>query len=361
MKINLENLRKADIKHKTPYFLFSKEKIKEQYKKAELICDKIVYPVKTNPDKKIISVLSSVGSSFLVSSLEEIKKVRNKKNIFLMTRNSEEKDLKNAFFSGIVNFIVDSNDSLVNLIKAANKKINVLLEFKSLLKIKSSYKKELVHGFNEKEIIKNLKKLGKIGHVRLGLHNHLISQNTSLGYWKRNLERILLLLEKIRKSDIKLDFLDLGGGIPIEYTKKTPSFTRIRNLLLDYFKKYRRLFPNLKIFLEPGRFIVGPSGVLITKVKFVKDNMAVVDCSVYTSLMDTLIVNLEVPCYTTSSKKEKTNYIIRGKSTCSLDVFRKNAKLNKLKKNDYIIFYNAGAYIFSSDFVDKKKPSIYTV
>lgn len=358
MRIDLEKLKESDIEHKTPYFLFSKDKIKEQYKKVKNISDKIIYPVKTNPNKKIISILKSLGGCFLVSSLEELKKI-NAKDIFLVIVTMEKKEIKKALSLGVKNFIIDSEDKLLDLISVSNKKINIFLRFKSPLKINSMYKNK-GDGFGERKIIKTYKKLKKFP-IKIGLHNHLTSQNTDINYWKRNLEEVFSLLNKLKNNKIELDFLDLGGGIPVEYTKKSLSFGKIKNLLMAYFKKYRKIFPNLKIFLEPGRFIVGPSGVLVTKVMSMKNNIARVDSSVYTASMDTLIVNLELPCYTTSKDKIKKYYMIRGKSICSLDIFRKKVKLNKLKADDYIIFYNAGAYVFSSDFVDEKKLPFYFI
>ncbi|NQV08619.1 hypothetical protein HQ529_02060 [Candidatus Woesearchaeota archaeon] len=359
MKINLTEIGEKNIEHKTPYFLFSKEMIRKQYGKIKEISDRVIYPVKTNPNKKIIDTLESIGSYFFVSSIDELKKIKNKKNAFLSIRSLEKDDIKNALSFGVINFIAESEKNLVNLITVSNKSMNVFLRFRSPFNSSSRYGNNMIHGFDKDEIIKNLKKLKKFGGIKFGLHNHLSSQLTNLSIWKKNLKSIFSLLKILKKQNIKIDFLDLGGGVPIRYAKEALIFEKIKKLFEFYFKKYREVFPKLKIFLEPGRFIAGPSGVLITKIIEVKNKTAIINSSVYTTSMDTLVVGLELPCYTTSMEKEKKNYTIRGKGYCSLDIFRKKVKLNKLSAGDYIIFYNSGAYTFSSDFVDKNKLPLY--
>lgn len=73
--------------------------------------------------------------------------------------------------------------------------------------------------------------------------------------------------------------------------------------------------------------------------------------------MDTMLVGLDLPCQAIlDNDKTEETYTIRGRSPCSLDIFLKDVALPKTEVGDYLVFLNAGAYNFASDFVSMKKP-----
>ena len=74
-----------------------------------------------------------------------------------------------------------------------------------------------------------------------------------------------------------------------------------------------------------------------------------------------MIVGINLPVKALIKNKNLVKYHIRGKNPDSLDFFSKNIKLPKMKIGDYLIFQNAGAYNFSSDFLHFKKPNVLVV
>lgn len=103
---------------------------------------------------------------------------------------------------------------------------------------------------------------------------------------------------------------------------------------------------------------------MVTRVKqekrFNDRTILIVDASTYNSSMDTMLVGLELFCeailYNNRDIKANKTYTIRGRSPCSLDILRRDVSLPEIMVGDYILFMNAGAYNFSSNFVNMEKP-----
>lgn len=104
--------------------------------------------------------------------------------------------------------------------------------------------------------------------------------------------------------------------------------------------------------IEPGRFIAAPAGKLITKIVNIYENNIVVNASVYNSDMDALIVPVKL---LVENEGKGNAYVIKGITPCSLDLFRYKVYLENPCVGDELVFLNAGAYNFASDFCDLGK------
>ena len=107
--------------------------------------------------------------------------------------------------------------------------------------------------------------------------------------------------------------------------------------------------------IEPGRFIAAPSGRLVAEIVRIYDNNIIVNASVYNSDMDALIVPVKLLVKGELDKKEGKPFVIKGMTPCSMDLFRYRVYLNNPKEGDEIVFLNAGAYNFSTDFCNLDK------
>lgn len=327
----------------TPCFVFSRKILKTQYQKLKKTFNAdILYSFKTNPYSKIARYLHEDGAGFTICSLEELEQIKkiikNPRISFLDPSLADFDKLK-----GIKDIVIDSESQL--------KKINKE-NFNIWLRIDAGLKINRISCFGipiEKadKIIQEVKPYG--------IHNHLVTQNTSIKHWKKNIQK---LAEFAKKHNIKN--INIGGGFPIQYLKKVPTLKQIASAIKPYLK-------NFNITIEPGRYIVAPAGILLTKVKTIKKlrdkDIAVLDASAYNSSMDTMLIAQELPCLVANkmNKKPTTNYILKGCTPDSLDIFRKNVKLPELKEGDIIAFINAGAYTFASDFVSLKKPGVFFI
>ena len=111
---------------------------------------------------------------------------------------------------------------------------------------------------------------------------------------------------------------------------------------------------NIELILEPGRFIAGPSVKLETNVISIYDSNIIVDCSVYQGNTDAIFQD-SLKLLVKDESDQGNDYMIKGKTPCSLDIFRYNVKLSKKEVGDKIVFLNAGAYNFSTGFCGLKK------
>lgn len=324
----------------TPFFIFSRKIIKQQYQKLKNIFNAdILYSFKTNPHSKIVRFLHENGCGFAICSIEELKNIKKMiKNPRISFLNPSVSDFDKL--EGVRNIVIDSESQL----KKINKKnINIWVRINTALN-KSSL------GIMIERADKLIEKI----HIH-GIHNHLETQNTNLKLWKKNIEKLTGFAKKHNIRNI-----NIGGGFPIPYLKKVPTLKQIASVIKPYLKDFN-------ITIEPGRYIVAPAGILLTKVKIIKKsgnkNIAILDASAYNSSMDTLIISQELPCLVANkmNKTQTTNYTLRGCTPDSLDIFRKNVKLPELQEGDILAFMNAGAYTFASDFLCLKKPEAYFI
>ncbi|MCK5140452.1 MAG: decarboxylase, partial [Thermodesulfovibrionia bacterium] len=101
-----------------------------------------------------------------------------------------------------------------------------------------------------------------------------------------------------------------------------------------------------------GRFIAASPVKLETRIVSIHENNIIVNASIYNSDLDALIVPVKLLVGNELKKGEGKPYAIKGITPCSMDLFRYRVYLKNPKIGDKIIFLNAGAYNFSSDFCD---------
>jgi len=111
------------------------------------------------------------------------------------------------------------------------------------------------------------------------------------------------------------------------------------------------------MIIEPGRFIAAPSCKLITSIISVYEDNIIVNASVYNSDMDAVIVPVKLKIESELDKSDNgaKPYVIKGITPCSMDLFRYRVYLKAPKVGDEIVFLNAGAYNFTTDFCDLEK------
>ena len=179
---------------------------------------------------------------------------------------------------------------------------------------------------------------------KVGIHFHRKTQNVS--EWSLKEE----LIDSISEENFsKLDYVNIGGGIPAQYKN-------FRKEVIDYiFKKIEELkeFLNdkdIQMIIEPGRFIAAPAVKLECEVINVYHGNLIVNASVYNSAMDTFVANIRL---LVEDEVENSGfcYVIKGFTPDSLDIFRYKVCFDKeLKVGDKIVFLNAGAYNYSSNY-----------
>ena len=317
------------------------------------------YSVKTNPCPGLLKILCSIGLNFHVCSHEELKALEKagigKERIMLYNPSFSQDDFLKLGKKGYPLFTIDSPSQYHELEKSGIE-ARILLRIRGFTKPRGSPFHPAGLGMStsesEKLILGNLKNRNQISII--GLHMHLASQNNDLYSWKRNIGDFADFFSMLEKKGFKPLVADIGGGFPVDYGRRTLSIKKIADALKPSLEKIRSLGAGL--FIEPGRIIAAPAGFLSTSVALCNGSTVMVNASVYSSAIDTLL-GIELPIMAPIAAKSGKKYMIRGKSPCSLDVFS-HARLINPKKGDRIIFRNAGAYTYSSDFMGYKKPKI---
>lgn len=339
-------------KMKKPRFEISKKIILEKFDEANELADLISYSSKTNP--VVTEILENERSCFFsIHSLSELKNVKDGSRVIFLAQGWDFEEIKILFDRGVRYFVVDNIQDLETLKKFMEDKketINLFLR----LKLKENTirtEKYFVFGFGSDFINKEIFDLKKLDWVEsMGIHFHRKTQNVSEWDLKREIEDVFS--EDVLKS---LDYLILGGGLPSIYANTNVKVFEGIFRKIKEFKCWANGF-GIKTIIEPGRYIAAPAGKLVSHVKAVYDRNIVVDVSVYNSDMDAIIVPVKLLVDGEVEKSEGEAYVIKGITPCSMDLFRYRVYFDhEPKVEDELVFLNAGAYNFSSDFCDLEK------
>ncbi|MCK4244412.1 MAG: diaminopimelate decarboxylase, partial [Candidatus Omnitrophica bacterium] len=330
----------------TPFYLYSKNSICSQYKKFEkafsslspLIC----YSLKANSNLSILKILKNLGAGADIVSLGELflalKAGIPPGRIVFAGVGKREEEIKEAIKKGIYLFNVESASELrlINEIASRlNKRVNCNLRVNPEVEPKThrhvaTGKRESKFGIGWKEVARIFKNKASFPKINiLGLHIHLGSQITFPEVYQIAIKK---LISFIRKEKIKVDVLDIGGGFPIQYEKKVSS---IKDFAIAFIPLLKEI--EAKIIFEPGRYIVGGSSILVTKVLYLKRSFVIVDAGLNDLLRPSLYgAYHEIVPLKKSSKGSFVGNIV-GPICESSDFLGENRRLPlSLKEGDFL-------------------------
>ena len=178
-----------------------------------------------------------------------------------------------------------------------------------------------------------------------GVHAHIGSQITTTDPFVRAIKKLSKFIEILRKDGVIIDALNMGGGLGIVYKNEKPQSARAyAKKILPYIKKL-----NVRLILEPGRFIAGNAGIFVTRVEYVKKtgkkNFVIVDGAMNDLIRPSLY---EAYHEIVPVKKTKGAIVadIVGPVCETGDFFAKGRKVANVKEGDLLACLSAGAYGF---------------
>jgi len=364
---------------KTPCFVVNKSKLNSSIEDLkQSLGGEIAYSNKTNPEPCVLKNVIEKGCSLLISSIEELGEVvkfsdLSADKIIFQSPSLTYEQYKITRKLGVHRYSIDSLDQLDIVLKDIENngaELELLVRINTGVKIKNpelSYGMDSYLGFPLEEAEKVLFKINSLkgkGIRRIGVHSHVLSQNTFLGIWQESFDVIENFLIDLKSKGVEIDVVDFGGGYPVKYhDSAVPSLSQISDLLDGFKKNISEIYPDMHYVFEPGRKLIAESVALVTKVvhtkKFLDSNVAILNCSLYTCSLDTLIVGLYLPVEKVQFAEDETKtfkkYVVRGSTPDSLDIFAKDVSLPELKNDDYVAFLKCGAYSFGSNFISLKK------
>jgi len=344
----------------TPCYVYSHAALTAAYQSFEsafaerdhLIC----YAVKANSSLAILNLFARLGAGFDIVSGGELARVLaaggDAKRVVFSGVGKTADEMRQALEAGILCFNVESESELERLNKVAGEmgkrapvslRVNPDVDPKTHPYISTGLKGNKF-GIAYTDAVRLYCKARDLPHLDVvGIDCHIGSQITEVTPFADALDKILLLIDALKKEGIELHHLDLGGGLGICYSDETPPpVADYADTLLE--KLVDRKF---KILLEPGRALVGNAGLLLTKVEYLKHgetkNFALVDAA----MNDLMRPALYDAYHAILPVKENTGiaqrYEIVG-PVCESGDFLGHDRHLHLAEGDLLAVMSAGAY-----------------
>ncbi len=348
LKQNIENLQK-NFKSFNPLFCFA---------------------VKSNTNKYLLNEISKFGFGADVVSMGELIRAISAgispNKIVFSGVGKTAREIEYAINKKILLINAESKSEILQIEKIAKLKkktinigirLNPNTDAKTLKEI-STGKKENKFGVNEKTFLELVNYIKNSKNLNLKcLSAHIGSQILDD---KPYLKMLNVLDKVIRKSNHKFEYVDLGGGIGIDYDHNN------KKLNLKKYNSYIQKFLKVnscKIIFEPGRSIIGDTAVLITNITYIKESdkkdFIILDAGM-NDLMRPALYKAEHKIIPIVKKKIKSKKIYEfvGPICETTDKFLTVKNYQKLNENDLIVIYDVGAYgmSLSSNYNLRAKP-----
>jgi diaminopimelate decarboxylase len=361
----------------TPLYVYSQRTLTEHFRKLDralspvqhLVC----FALKSNGNLSVLRTLANLGSGFDIVSGGELQRViavggDPRKCVFAGVAKTEA-EIEFALRRGIYSFNVESEPELlrINRVAARLKKtapiavrVNPNVEAFTHAKITTgTYENKFGIAFEQVEAV--YARAEKLNNLRLrGLQMHIGSQLTTVSPFEKAVRKVLPLMRRLREK-YALEFFSIGGGLGIVYQPALASGaaswwqSRAAGNILTPQSYAARLLPllrplGLKILLEPGRFISGNAGILVTRVEYLKrtgrKNFVIVDAAMNDLIRPAFYDAYHeiVPLVRKSGARMKADVV--GGVCESGDYFCQDRLLPRVGAGDYLALLSAGAYGF---------------
>jgi diaminopimelate decarboxylase len=349
----------------TPAYIYSQKtftehlaKLQKAFRSAKpLIC----YSVKANSNLAVLRALVKKGAGLDIVSGGELfrakkAKCQGKKIVYAGVGKTAE-EIRNAIKARILLFNVESMPELeqINAIaKKMRKKVNVSLRINPNVdphthEYITTGKAETKFGIDFEKAREIFKSAKNFSYAQVtGVHVHIGSQIENGDPFVEAFRKILEFIDELEQDGIKIKFLNLGGGLGAIYSDENPQTAdEFARKILPLFK--RRKF---RLIFEPGRFIAANSGILATKVIYVKETdvkkFAIVDAGMNDFIRPAFYNAFHYIWPVV--KKENAHawvYDVVGPICESGDFFAKNRELLEMKSGDHLAIMTTGAYGFT--------------
>ncbi len=366
--LHVEDVSVLDLVSKlgTPLYVTSRRLLESNMKAYEDAFPdaKLLYAVKANNNLSIMRLIAKRGFGADVFSAGELYMALlsgfRPEDILFNGNSKGDDEIRMGVRKG-VRFSVDSLDELYTISEIAGEegkeveiafRINPSIDPKTHPKIATGLRtsKFGIPWENVLDAYRMALELPNV--VPVGVHCHIGSQITDTSPFVEALNRLFDVAIKLEEMGIEVKFLDLGGGLGIDYEGKgAPTPKEFADSILPVFeRRSKELRSDPELWLEPGRSIVGNTTVLLTKVNAVKrsyKNFVAVDAgfnllirpAMYGAYHRVAVANkMDAP--------EEETYTIVGPICESGDVLAEDRRLPKVEKGDIIAVFDTGAYGF---------------
>lgn len=346
----------------TPLYIYSYGALREQFVSFDsafkgtdhLIC----YSMKANSNKAILRSFVKEGGGIDVVSGGELKRALlagcDPQKIVFSGVGKTEEEIREALKANILQFNVESIEELgvINRVADGDGKkapialrVNPDVDSKTHAYISTGLKKSKfgISHTRAREIYRQAAKMEAIRVV--GIHCHIGSQLTSVEPIREALKKIRALMGQLKEDGITISQFDIGGGLGITYHDEAPPTPKdYANVVTEELQGLK-----LKLILEPGRFLVGNTGILVTRVIYNKERDSkkfIITDAASNDLMRPALYDAyhEIEPVIRHTDREQVVVDIVGPVCETGDFFAHDRKIERIASGELLAIRSVGAY-----------------
>jgi len=378
-ELYVENVKVEEIAKEvgTPLYIYSKAHFVEQFNKFDKAFTRehtISFAVKANSNLAVINVFAKLGAGADIVSKGELfralkAKVDPKKIVFSGVAKRDD-EIEYAIENDIMMINVESEDELEAVNRVAQKlskkarialRVNPDVDPKTHPYISTGLKKNKF-GVPHNEAFYLYLKAKNLPNIEIyGIQFHIGSQLLDTKPIYDASVKIAELMKALSDKGVEFKVVDVGGGVGIVYNEeedKEPSIDNYAKQVEEAFKDF-----DVKLVFEPGRFLVGNGGILVSKVIYHKTNgdkkFLIVDAGMNDLLRPSLYNAYHKIAPTTKQGREEIVCDIVGPICETGDFFGRDYRIEDVPNGGYIAVFSAGAYGFTmaSNYNSRPRPA----
>lgn len=371
--LSLEFIR--SLKYQTPFFVFSKEKIAQEYQRfRECFPDaRVYYAIKANPEREVLKVLASVGCGFEAASAHELHLLRELNipagRIIYGSCVKPASQIKEFYDYGVQTYAADSFSELRKIAATApGSKVFVRVRVEDA---GSAFRFSEKFGTGSQNAVPILTEAKQLGLKPYGLSFHVGSQASNPMAWADALNTISPALLALKEAGMEAEAINIGGGFPCVYASKNNGVT-LESISQRTLPQLQALPYEPRVILEPGRRMVAASAVLVSSVigrlRRGRKTWLFLDAGVYNALFEAMACQASIRYKVSSLRSDLTNeemsFALAGPTGDGLDIITRDTRLpTNIDVGDRVVIHDTGAYslALSSEFNGFAKPAVYFV
>ncbi len=348
----------------TPLYIYSARTLERHFNAYEKAFGRfphiICYAVKANSNSAILRLLGSLGSGAdIVSGGELYRTLRagiSPRKIVYAGVGKKDDEIEYALKKGILMFNIESAEEMERIDEVAGAlgkkapialRINPDIDPETHPYISTGLRKHKF-GIPIEEAVEYYRRARGLKNTRIvGVHKHIGSQITTITPFVDALERVLVLIDRLREEGIEIRYLDIGGGLGIRYSDESPPHPGQLARKISPLLRGR----DLTVVLEPGRSIVGNAGIMVSRVLYLKEGedrtFVIADGGMNDLMRPTLYDAYHEIVPVRKRRRKKMTADIVGPICESGDFLARGRMIESLSRGDFIAVMSAGAYGFS--------------
>lgn len=375
---NINKIKRALRNTSTPFYLYDTSSIKKNYLDLKNHLPQnfdIFYAIKANPHKKVVSLLCSLGAGADVASAGELTKALasgvKPSNISFAGPGKTEEELEFAIRRNIASISVECREEALiidtlsrKLKKRANVSVRVNPALGSLHGGVRMGGGSQQFGIDEETVPEVIEVIKNCRHIDLiGVHAHTGSQILSEETLAENMVFLLnWCIQLTERTGVTVKFINFGGGLGIPYYQGQKELdVKKLGLLINGVvntPEVKKRLKNVRFVIEPGRYLVGISGVYVTRIIYKKKSrektFLIVDGGMHQNLAAAGLLGEGL-------KRNRTFGVIRRKGSAQkeivtvvgclctpLDILARDIELLMCEVGDYLYIASSGAYGYSA-------------